>query len=510
MADTHFANPFAEGADPAVVRDGVRYLWSQSEGNVAVSVWVSDRPTALGTRHIVWTAPDDGPVSHEVWAPQLQADDGRWYIYFSASDGDPDHHLAYVLESEGDDPLGPYACRGPLATGETLDATPIWAIDLTVLPHAGSRYAIWSGWPSADEQHQDLYIAPMSSPTTISGDRVLIKRAGEFDWERIDEAPDSRALVEGPRVLQRDRTFVVYSCSASWLPSYRLGVMELVGDDPLDPAGWESSPKPLFAPNAATFGVGHSTFTTSPDGREAWHIFHAKRDRQPGWQRVLFAQPMRWRADGRPDLGGEPVPAITPVALPTGLGSSVTTARAWEFGGGDEAMDGLDYYGHHQYLRSEPDGLHVGQEPAHPVNEFRSGEKLVVRDGDYRDFVAELDIEVRANGHDVGLLLRTLRPAVGFDAQRGYFAGLSTLRQAVVIGAMDGTSWRELGAAPAILATEALHRMRVTVRGDEISLAIGDDSPVLTVRDADHRRGSVGFRVVDSYARISRLAVTPL
>jgi len=80
-----FVNPVGEGADPSVVRDGDRFLWCQAEGNVGISIWVSDRLTSMGTKHVVWMAGAEGACSKEVWAPELHLIDGRWHIYFAAS-----------------------------------------------------------------------------------------------------------------------------------------------------------------------------------------------------------------------------------------------------------------------------------------------------------------------------------------------------------------------------------------------------------------------------------------
>src|SRR5262249_49196990 len=159
-----------------------------------------------------------------------------------------------------------------------------------------------------------------------------------------------------------------------------------------------------------------------------------------------FAQPMRWRADGTPDFG-QPVIAGAPVPLPSGTPwQGMKEPRAWKF-----ATDGqadFDYYGHHQYFAIDHDGLHLGIEPEVPVNEYRTGEKLVLRDGDYRNLRVAAEFDVRGGGHDVGLLFRISRPAVGFDAQRGYFAGVSKDRSHVVLGSMNGHGWREIATAP--------------------------------------------------------------
>ncbi len=134
LPSNQFVNPIAEGADPWVVRDpnADRYLWCLSEGNRGIAIHAGKRLTALGGKHIVWSAPEAGPVSREIWAPELHFLDGRWHVYFAASDGRNANHLAYVLVSRTSDPLGDYDLHGPLETGDRA-GKPIWAIDMTVL-----------------------------------------------------------------------------------------------------------------------------------------------------------------------------------------------------------------------------------------------------------------------------------------------------------------------------------------------------------------------------------------
>src|SRR5208337_1751262 len=144
-----FANPICEQADPWLTQYQGHYLACFSEGNRAIAIHSSDRLTALGPKHVVWTAPDKGPAAREVWAPELHLLDGRWYIYFAASDGQNPNHRSWVLQSAGADPLGPYTLHGPLYTGDdpAMQNANRWAIDLTVLELGSRRYAIWSGWP---------------------------------------------------------------------------------------------------------------------------------------------------------------------------------------------------------------------------------------------------------------------------------------------------------------------------------------------------------------------------
>lgn len=500
-----FVNPIGEGADPTVVRDGERYLWCQAEGNVAISLWVSDRLTSIGAKHVVWRADDAGPCSQEVWAPELVRLDGRWHIYFAASDGRNRNHRTFVLVADTDDPLGAYTLHGPLFTGDEPGGPDLWSIDFTVLEHGGRRFGLWSGWPDLDTDLQHLYIAEMTSPTEIGTGRVRIAEAGAHLWERIEETPESRGLLEGPRVLRHDgRTFVVYSCAASWWPTYKLGLLELTGDDPLDPASWSRSDRPVFESSTSTYGVGHGDFVELDDGW--WHLFHSKIDERDGWRRTLHVQAMTFSDDGTPSFG-TPAPRGEVLTAPR---SDVRPPRrrggSWKF-----AQDGLeefDYYGHHQYAELGPSGLELGIEPEAPVNAFRSAEKLLLRGGDFDDVEVAARFTFVEGDRAVGVLLRVTGPAVGYDAQRGYFAGVALDRKALVIGKTDGHTWTPLAEENLHLRSDPSLTIRVTAQGDELVVVGGGGR--LSVRDAEYTRGSVGIRVVDTHARFSSFTVESL
>lgn len=505
-----FVNPVAEGADPWVTRHDGRYVWCFSEGNRGISVWLSDRLTSIGTRHVVWKAPESGPFSKEVWAPEMHRLDGKWYIYFAASDGKNENHLAYVLESKDGDPLGPYQLHGPFPTGDGADGKSpnIWAIDMTVLEHGGKRYALWSGWDKPGTDRQFLYIAPMAGPVKLAAPRTLLCDNATHLWERTEETADSRGLNEGPQVLKRgDRTFVTYSCGASWKDTYKLGLLELTGADPLDPASWTKHPEPVFKSGGNTIGVGHSTFVPAPDGSEMWHVFHAKVDARDGWRRAVFLQPVAFKSDGFPDFG-TPVQAGQAIPRPKGEtvpAAALPVARSLR----DPAdLRGFSYFGHQQFLAAEKDGVHLGTVPAHPVNDYRSGEKLVLDGGDFADLDASVKLRFVKGGRDAGLLVRVAKPSVGFDAQHGYFAGILPDQKRVIFGKTDGKSWQEIARADlGFIDKDKPVTLGVRARGDRFQITV-DGKEVLQASDSTYPRGSVGLRVVDTHACFSDLKVT--
>ncbi|MEO5957749.1 MAG: family 43 glycosylhydrolase [Opitutaceae bacterium] len=141
----------------------------------------------------------------------------------------------------------------------------------------------------------------------------------DFVWERVGESATGRGLNEAPQVLQRDgRVFVILSASGSWEITYKLGLLELrVGGDPMNPADWIKHAEPAFEATADTWGVGHCSFTKSPDGSENWIAYHAKRDTTPNWDRVIHVQSVDWDSQGRP-VFGRPASGGMKFAVPAG------------------------------------------------------------------------------------------------------------------------------------------------------------------------------------------------
>jgi len=333
-----FANPIAPGADPCVVWHEGFYYWCASENDAAVVVCRSERLTIPGEKIVVWSAPSCGPHRGEIWAPELHRLDGKWYIYVAASNGCNASHRMIVLEGREEVPTGEFHFKAELYTGDDIVSHQQnrWAIDGTILEHGGRRYFLWSGWESDDDE-QWLYIAAMENPWTIATARVRLCANDDFLWERMDETASSRGLNEAPQVLTRKgRVFVVYSASASWKTTYKLGLLELMpGGDPLDPSSWRKRADPVFQSTRETWGVGHCGFTRSPDGAEDWLVYHAKLQRTPNWKRAVHVQRFSWDDCGAPILG-EPLAAGIALELPSGErvdalvpdGSEVALGRA--------------------------------------------------------------------------------------------------------------------------------------------------------------------------------------
>lgn len=515
----HFANPVAEGADPFVTRDGATYLWCRSDGDRGVALARSDRLTAVGAWHTVWRAPRTGPCSAQVWAPELHRLDGRWYVYLTGSDGRNEQHRTFVLAADTEDPFGSYTLHGPLATGDA-GGPPRWSIDATVLEHRGTRSMIWSGWPGATETAQHLYLAPMSSPTTLDGPRVLISSSTDHPWERVrglGAVPTS--IDEGPQVVRHDgRTFLLFSAGSALTSAYRMGVLELVGDDPAVPSSWRKHPRPILSPTAAAPGVGHGVVVDTPDG-EPWLVFHAKIGDDVSFRRAVHVQPLSWDADGLP-APGAPAPAGRTLREPGGRSAVPSTSpRLWDFAAGDGPCD-LDVYAHPQLVALR-DGLVLGEVPRGTVNAYRCGEKVVLRDGRYDDLEVRVRLVLRRRTGAAGVLVRTTGAALGHAAQAGYFLGLDASRGDLVVERHDRGVVVELGRSAAGRLPRRPVELVVSARGSRLSVAVAspggargtageDGRPApLVVDDRTYAAGSVGLRCDDAAARFERWEIVP-
>lgn len=293
------------GADPWVVRYGHDYFYCRtSDDDSYLSVSRADSVSGLRRAKLVpvWQPLKVKTLlaaSKQLWAPELHHIGNRWYIYFAADDGETPQHRMFVLQSESDDPQGKYRFMGQITSPDDH-----WAIDGTVLAMPDGRmYFVWSGWE--DERRdvtQNLYIAPMSNPWTIAGERVCISRP-RYEWEKHCGGL-REGINEGPEVLTHNgKIFIIFSASAAHTPYYCLGQLTLVGSDPLDAHAWQKKSKPIFRRSKRLLGPGHASFVSSYDGKTNWIIYHTKKYSHLGWKREVHAQKFNWNRDASPNLG---------------------------------------------------------------------------------------------------------------------------------------------------------------------------------------------------------------
>ncbi|AJW80772.1 alpha-L-arabinofuranosidase (plasmid) [Clavibacter michiganensis subsp. insidiosus] len=323
IGEATFTNPLIEdGADPTIeFHDGNYYAVVTTWDNRVV---MRKAPTLEGLKTAAPTTvfSDTTPGRNaNMWAPELTRLNSptgpRWYLmYTMGTAGNFGQQHLQVIESAGDDPMGPYTYKGrPIPTDD-------WNIDGSYLQLNGELYVTWSQFTPEPNRLQSNYIAKMSNPWTATGPLNVLSQPTAA-WERIGEPVN-----EGPVPLQKDgKTWIVFSASFCGTEDYQLGTLRYTGGDPVLASSWNKSAGPVFSKGNGVFGPGHNDFFTSPDGTQIWNLYHANARADGGCarQRSARAQQVTFDAAGEP-VFGTPIATGTPIAVPSGERGPITAA----------------------------------------------------------------------------------------------------------------------------------------------------------------------------------------
>ena len=320
-----FTNPLLPaGADPwCIYKDGFYYYTHTTGTNI--TLWKTKSIANLHTaqKKVVFKPPVSGPFSKDLWAPEIHFINHKWYIYFAADSGSNVSHRLFVLENSSPDPLqGEWEMKGKLETPDDK-----WSIDGSLFEHKKQLYFIWSGWQGDTNGQQNIYIAKMTNPWTIEGERTIVS-SPELPWETIgdlhdNDNPSHVSVNEGPEVLEHgNKLYLIYSASGCWTDFYALGMLTASGNsDLMDATSWTKSPQPVFKQSKENkvYAPGHNSFFKSPDGKEDFILYHANAAPNLGCGgfRSPRAQKFTWNKDGSPNFG-IPVKEGEVLRLPSG------------------------------------------------------------------------------------------------------------------------------------------------------------------------------------------------
>ncbi len=305
-----FDNPLAlQRADPFVTKagDSVYYFIATAPEYNRIEIRKSETINGIKEAEpvVVWRKHDQGSMSEHIWAPELHRIDGKWYIYFAASEADDKWKLRmYALSNPSEDPTkGEWTEEGQIVSNRDE-----FSLDATTFEFEDQRYMIWTDRASDTVINTGLYIAEMTSPTTLADKQVVITQP-EYDWEI-----QGHRVNEGPAVLIRNgKIFVIFSASATD-SNYNLGLLWADQDsDLLDPESWNKISEPVFYSNPEfdRYGPGHNSFTVAEDGETDVMIYHARDykeiDGEPLYDpnRHTRARIIKWTEDGMPYFGQE-------------------------------------------------------------------------------------------------------------------------------------------------------------------------------------------------------------
>jgi GH43 family beta-xylosidase len=291
-----FSNPVVppDSADPFVCYHSGNYYLICTHGDLRpkpgekslhteVAVYAS--PTLGGLNKVEPVVVQE--MNEFLESPELWHLGNHWYIYCTTPHSEPgqsDVNYVHVLESDADDPLGPYHNQGIIQTG-------LW--DGTLLQMKGKTYFLSSSG-------RNLWIQEMLSPTKAIGHPTRLSQQDQ-PWEREGHLAKIH-LMEAPEVLHHgDDYFILYTAGDYRSNDYRLGALKYQGGNPRAPSSWKKIPGPLFQGNGGrSRGAGDCTPFLASDGTY-WFAYSAWESAGPGAMRSVRVQKMEdFEADGYP------------------------------------------------------------------------------------------------------------------------------------------------------------------------------------------------------------------
>lgn len=227
-----------------------------------------------------WTGPG------KVWAPEaIRLADDRWAVYYTTRAPDPE--IQCIGVAFADHPAGPYVdgSDGPLICeqdqGGSIDASPF-------LDSAGKLHLYWKNDGNAVGVDTWISVQELSADgASLQGEPTqLIKQ--DLPWEGH--------LVEGPYVIERDRTFhLFYSANDYGSADYAVG--HATAESPTGP--FTKSGDPVLVSNEVAAGPGHCALIEVDD--TVWMAYHAWAPEAIGEEvpgRTLWLSEVTFAADG--------------------------------------------------------------------------------------------------------------------------------------------------------------------------------------------------------------------
>ncbi|MES2933612.1 MAG: AbfB domain-containing protein [Pseudomonadota bacterium] len=133
------------------------------------------------------------------------------------------------------------------------------------------------------------------------------------------------------------------------------------------------------------------------------------------------------------------------------------------------------------------------------------GSKSILAGSNFQSSTMEADVSVGAGG-DAGFVFRASNLGIGADAYSGYYVGLSTLNNTVVLGRANN-NWTEMIAYPFQINANTNYHLKLVSSGKSIEVFV-NNIHVLSAGDDVYMSGAAGLRVMGTSAQFSNVAIT--
>lgn len=200
-----------------------------------------------------------------------------------------------------------------------------------------------------------------------------------------------------------------------------------------------------------------------------------------------------------PVASNEPEETITLVPFGAGMlritsfpviGTPAETPKVFSDDFADNDFKGWMIYGGGWYAKN---GVLHTTSNAGSVGDMISGPKAIVPATNFQDLSFSAKVKLNEVGN-AGLIFRSSEVAIGPNAYKGYYAGISAETNQVILGKSD-QAWTELKAVPMQVSTDRSHLIRVAAKGNKIRVYVDDmKTPKIEFEDDSFSEGSIGVR----------------
>lgn len=312
---THYKNPVFDQymADPFVLQHEGRYY---AYGTGSLSPEGRPFPVLHSTDLVNWQQHGWAlipPGGDEFWAPEVAYHDGVFYLYYSAHGIDGNDHQLRVATSTN--PLGPFEDAGRLLVPDqpfSIDAHPFRDQD-------GQWYLFYSqDFLTLDDPYRvgtGIVVDRLVDMFTLAGEsRVVIRPHADWHLFKAERSMYGAVYdwhtIEGPALRLHDNRYYCFYSGGAWEHD-NYGISYVVADSVVGPYSLPPKGEHVLLRSVPEhmIGPGHNSFTTSPNGKQEYIVYHAW---DPGMTaRRMCIDPLHWE-NGTPVVHG---PTWTPQPL---------------------------------------------------------------------------------------------------------------------------------------------------------------------------------------------------
>lgn len=313
--------------DPFVLRHGGQYFLYGTNAPDGFKYWTSPNLRDWKACGYAYRRGGGSWGGKTFWAPEVAVYGEKLYMVYSSQPSDVKTFAARICLAVADSPAGPFKdIHAPLFDIGWSCIDGHMFLDEDGRPYlffvrVGARGDAHS--PSGDGHlFGDIYCVALEKDLSgILGKPTLCLQADQ-PWELSTTPGHVRTRTnEGPFVFKRGAVYyLTYSSHHYADPLYGIGYA--TSKSPLGP--WtKSEANPLVSKNLSigVSGPGHSSITTSPDGKELFLIYHTHADaKHPSGRRTVNIDRLTIDATGDLKFHG---PTRSPQPLPSGAVGSV-------------------------------------------------------------------------------------------------------------------------------------------------------------------------------------------